>query len=152
MNETAPLSVAGPFLYPYGDVILRDLSFEVQVGGRSFRADVVLRMPILLPDGLHLIHEVVICDGFDAAVWSTRYMAGFSYSVGREQYHAGSGPCFVRCCAHLQVAWSRCIATCLVQGKRATLLCLPLRVHRRIHRLCRPNYYYYYYYCRPARH
>ena len=47
--------------------------------GGLTQVDAIVRCMVTFPDGDHAVHEVLVCDSFDVALWSVPYMRCFGY-------------------------------------------------------------------------
>ena len=82
VDSGAELMIAGAFIYPYSTVVLRSPDVRVKgVDGSMTPVDSVVRTMVRLPDGDHCIREILVCDSFQLALWSTEYMASFGFST-----------------------------------------------------------------------
>lgn len=82
VDSGAELMIAGSFIYPMATVVLtRPEIFVKDVRGVLTRVDSVVRTVVQLPDGDHCVREVLVCDSFELALWSTEYMRHFGFAA-----------------------------------------------------------------------
>ena len=82
VDSGAELMIAGSFIYPFSTVVLRGPDVQIKgVDGSLTQVDSVVRAMARLPDGDHCIQEILVCDSFDIALWSTEYMGCFGFST-----------------------------------------------------------------------
>lgn len=82
VDSGAELMIAGSFIYEVAEVVLREPDIYVKdVRGVLTRVDTVVRTVVTLPDGDHCIREVLVCDAFELALWSTEYMRHFGFAA-----------------------------------------------------------------------
>ena len=73
--------IAGAFMYQYGTVVtVRPNVYVRGVDNSQTQVDSILRVMVSLPDGDHCVQEVLICNSFELALWSTEYMGCFGFS------------------------------------------------------------------------
>jgi hypothetical protein len=76
VDSGAELMIAGAFIYPYSRVLERSPPIHIKgVDGELTQVDSVVRTMVRLADGDHVLREVLVCDTFQIALWSTEYMS-----------------------------------------------------------------------------
>jgi hypothetical protein len=101
VDSGAELMIAGKFIYPYSTVVERRPDVSIKgVDGALTRVDNVVRTMVRLPDGDHCVREILVCDAFEIALWSTEYMACFGFCAllmpaGKESVVRTPGGCDV---------------------------------------------------------
>jgi hypothetical protein len=110
----ADWSIAGAFIYQYSVVVQLLPPIWVRgVEGKSTPVDAIVRMVVGLQGDDWLVQEILVCDNFTVALWSTEYMAHFGFStmlgaLGDDSYvRTPSGACVL-----LQSRPYRMPATC----------------------------------------
>ena len=82
VDSGAELMIAGSFIYPYVQVLARRPDVQVKgVDGALTPVDNLCRAVVALPDGDHTVCEILVCDPFEIALWSTEYMGCFGFSA-----------------------------------------------------------------------
>ena len=82
VDSGAELLIAGSFMYQYGTIVERKPDVSIKgVEGRLTPVDNVVRSIARLPDGEYCLAEILICDDFEIALWSTEYMACFGFGA-----------------------------------------------------------------------
>ena len=82
VDSGAELMIAGSFIYPYAQVLARRPDVHVKgVDGALTPVDSLCRAVVALPDGDHTVCEILVCDPFEIALWSTEYMGCFGFSA-----------------------------------------------------------------------
>ena len=80
VDSGAELNVAGAFIYQYSMVLARDPDVRIRgVDGAETQVDAVVRTVLTLPDGEHVMREILVCDPFDIALWGAPYMSEFGF-------------------------------------------------------------------------
>ena len=81
VDSGADLVIAGSFIYPYATLLQRKPQLHIRgVDGKHTQVDALVRTVARLPDGEYVIQEVLVCDAFQIALWSTEYMACYGFS------------------------------------------------------------------------
>ena len=89
VDSGAELMIAGSFIYPYAKVVATRPDVHVKgVDGALTPVDNLCRAVVALPDGDHTVCEILVCDPFEIALWSTEYMGCFGFSA--PPMHSGS--------------------------------------------------------------
>ena len=82
VDSGAELLIAGSFMYQYSSIVERKPGVSIKgVEGRLTPVDNVVRTIARLPDGEYCLAEVLVCDDFEIALWSTEYMACFGFGA-----------------------------------------------------------------------
>ena len=82
VDSGAELLIAGSFMYQYSSIVERKPDVSIKgVEGRLTPVDNVVRTIARLPDGEYCLAEVLVCDDFEIALWSTEYMACFGFGA-----------------------------------------------------------------------
>ena len=82
VDSGAELMIAGAFIYPYATVIMQRPDVQIQsVDGSMTQVDAVVRTMVQMEDATHKVCEVLVCDSFGIALWSTEYMGCFGFSA-----------------------------------------------------------------------
>ena len=81
-DSGAEFMIAGSFIYAYSAVVLCHLNVHVKgVDGSMTPVDSVVRTMVQLGDGDYCVSEVLVCDAFELALWSTEYMGCFGFDT-----------------------------------------------------------------------
>ena len=92
VDSGADWSIAGAFIYRYGVIVQRLPRIWVKgVEGESTQVDAIVRVVVGFTGEDWLVQEILVCDAFTVALWSTEYMAHFGFSAvfgaaGNESY------------------------------------------------------------------
>ena len=82
VDSGADLMIAGKFIYPYATLLLHKPDVRIKgVDGALTPVDNLVRTMVRLPDGDHCVREVLVCDDFEIALWSTEYMSAFGFAA-----------------------------------------------------------------------
>ena len=82
IDSGADWSIAGAFIYQYSVVVQYLPMIWVRgVEGESTRVDAIVRLVAGLAGVDWLVQEVLVCNAFTVALWSTEYMAHFGFSA-----------------------------------------------------------------------
>jgi hypothetical protein len=82
VDSGAELLIAGAFIYPNSTIVERRPDVSIKgVEGKLTPVDNVVRSMTRLPDGEYCMSEILVCDDFQIALWSTEYMACFGFSA-----------------------------------------------------------------------
>lgn len=94
VDSGAELVIAGAFMYQYARVLQLLPPVSVRgVDGELTPVDALVRTVARLPEGDYLIREVLMCDPFQIALWSTEYMGGFGFA---HVFETSDKPSYVR--------------------------------------------------------
>jgi hypothetical protein len=82
VDSGADWCVAGAFIYEHSRVTQRLPNIWVRgVEGASTQVDAIVRVVVGLKGADWLVQEVLVCDSFTVALWSTEYMSHFGFSA-----------------------------------------------------------------------
>ncbi len=79
VDSGADFHIAGDFIYQYAVVVQRNPNISIRGVDSTTRVDSIVRTVACLPDGDHVLQEVLVCDDFRMALWSTEYMSHFNF-------------------------------------------------------------------------